>query len=59
MATAASSFTGQEIGQGNLREAIRIGWEASKASTIFMALVGGLLVAISPVAPLVFTGTGE
>ena len=59
IATAAGAMVGQEIGAGRLAEAKRIGWEVSKANALFGAVVGGSLVAFSPVIPGAFTGTEE
>ena len=52
LSTYASSVVAQAVGAGRLREAEEKGWETVKAGTVFMAFMGLVLAAASPLASL-------
>ena len=56
---ATTSMVGQSVGKGDLDEAKKIGWELIKINTLFMTVMGVVLVVIAPYAPMVFTGNDE
>ena len=56
---ATTSIVGQSVGKGDLDEAKKIGWELIKINTLFMTIMGIILVAIAPYAPIFFTDNYE
>ena len=56
---ATTSMVGQSVGKGDLDEAKKIGWELIKINTLFMTVMGVVLVVIAPYAPMVFTDNDE
>ena len=56
---ATISMVGQSVGKGDLDEAKKIGWELIKINTLFMTVMGVILVVIAPYAPMVFTDNDE
>lgn len=57
--TVSTSLVGQSVGRGELGEAYKRGIVISKLSAILMVALGGLLAALSPVAPRAFTDEPE
>ena len=57
VSVAATSLVGQAVGGRGVEEAKRIGWELIKINTLFMALMGAVLAAISPLAPRMFASS--
>jgi len=52
LSTYASSVVAQAVGSGDVEAAEERGWEAVKAGTVFMAAMGVVLAAASPLAAL-------
>ncbi|RLE57283.1 MAG: MATE family efflux transporter [Thermoprotei archaeon] len=56
---ATTSMVGQSIGKGNLDEAKKIGWELIKVNTLFMTIMGTVLILTAPYTPTIFTNNEE